>query len=93
MTLKAYTMKIADGSGTREQMEQVVSAHGNIRISDFKVGRLVVEAEPNVIDDFKAKHPDWVADPVAYLDCAPPPLNYDRLRELLDRDQPKNPNP
>lgn len=93
MTLTKYTMKIADDSGIRERMEQVVAAHGDIRISDFKVGRLVVEADPGIIDDFKSKHPDWTVDPVAYLDCAPPPLNYGRLRELLERDQPENPNP
>ncbi len=91
--MSEYTMKIADGSGTRERMEQVIAAHGNIQVKDFKIGRLVVEAEPAIIDDFRSRHPDWVVDPVTYLDDTPPPLNYDRLRDLLERDQPENPNP
>jgi hypothetical protein len=82
--MPGYTFKNCDPSATRQSMEQIVeafnkSASAQIQVIDYKVGRLVIEADEKTFAEFKAQHTDWELHPVSYADCNPPSMNVRRF--------------
>ena len=79
-----YTFKHPDASATRQEMQSIVAvfnkgASGEIKVTNYKVGRLVVEADTKTVGDFKAQYPDWELHPVTYADFKSPGTDYRKL--------------
>jgi hypothetical protein len=85
-----YSIKHSDRTIPLEQIEQIVAAHGDITVieSNKNANYLKVDAESDVMDAFKAAHPDWKIYPVTHAEIPPhPPRDLEALRRRYGDDK------
>ncbi|MFN3827536.1 MAG: hypothetical protein ACK4NR_07920 [Micavibrio sp.] len=78
--MSKYNISHFDASATREHMEQIVAAHGGIKVLDYTIASLSVEADADVVKSFQDKHPAWIVTQQDKAPVAKPAANASIMR-------------